>query len=123
MSESHVLPAHDALMPVAALAVARDNAEAQKLQNAGASILVSGSEKSSPSVSEIVGAAHSDLASSYVLVSSSPDYKLVFQQAKKLLGDRVELVLTNSFDEAVVALKKFSTGLSALENANLMRNA
>ena len=123
MSESHVLPAHDALMPVAALAVARDNAEAQKLQNAGASILVSGSEKSSPSVSEIVGAAHSDLASSYVLVSSSPDYKLVFQQAKKLLGDRVELVLTPSFDEAITALKKFSTGLSALENASLMRNA
>lgn len=122
MSESHVLPAHDALMPVAALAVARDSAEAQKLQNAGASILVSGSEKSSPSVSEIVGAAHSDLASSYVLVSSSHDYKLVFQQVKKLLGDRVELVLTNSFDEAVNALKKFSTGLSAPENANLMRD-
>ncbi|MBQ7477229.1 MAG: DAK2 domain-containing protein [Selenomonadaceae bacterium] len=122
MSESHVLPAHDALMPVAALAVARDNVEAQKLQNAGASILVSGSEKSSPSVSEIVGAAHSDLASSYVLVSSSPDYKLVFQQVKKLLGDRVELVLTSSFDEAITALKKFSTGLSAPENANLMRN-
>lgn len=121
MSESHVLPAHDALMKVAALAVARNADEAQKLQNAGASILVSGSEESSPSVSEIVGAAHSDLASSYVLVSSSPDYKLVFQQTKKLLGNRVELVLAESFDDAVTALKKFSTGFSAAENALAMR--
>ena len=121
MSESHVLPAHDALMKVAALAVARNADEAQKLQNAGASILVSGSEESSPSVSEIVGAAHSDLASSYVLVSSSPDYKLVFQQTKKLLGNRVELVLAESFDDAVTALKKFSTGFSAAENALNMR--
>ncbi|MBQ6976819.1 MAG: DAK2 domain-containing protein [Selenomonadaceae bacterium] len=121
MSESHVLPAHDALMKVAALAIAGNSDEAQKLQNAGASILVSGSEESSPSVSEIVGAAHSDLASSYVLVSSSPDYKLVFQQAKKLLGNRVELVLTESLNDAIEALKKFSTGLSAVENAINMR--
>ena len=123
MSESHQLPAHDALMKVAALAVARNAAEAQILQDAGASILVSGSEESSPSVSEIVGAAHSDLASSYVLVSSSDDYKLVFRQAKRLLGSRVELVLTESFNDAVAALKKFSSGFSALENANIMRNS
>jgi len=123
MSESHVLPPNDALMTVAALAVAKDSDEAQKLQNAGASILVSGSEENSPSVAEIVGAAHSDLASSYVLVSSSEDYKFVFQQAKRLLGERVELVLTDSFDDAVTALKKFSPGLSAVDNAILMRSA
>ena len=123
MSESHVLPpANDALWKVAALAVAKDVAEAEKLQEAGASILVSGSEESCPSVAEIVGAAHSDLAASYVLVSPSQDYRLVFRQAKKLLGSRVELVLTNSFDEAVSALKKFSTDLSAEENAKIMND-
>ena len=120
MSETHSLPAHDALMNVAALAVAKDSSEAQKLQNAGASILVSGSEESSPSLAEIVGAAHSDLASSYVLVSSSNDYRLVFKQAKKLLGHRVELVLAENFDMAVVALKKFSPSLSAEENSKIM---
>ena len=120
MSETHSLPAHDALMNVAALAVAKDSSEAQKLQNAGASILVSGSEESSPSLAEIVGAAHSDLASSYVLVSSSNDYRLVFKQAKKLLGHRVELVLAENFDMAVTALKKFSPSLSAEENSKIM---
>ena len=120
MSEVHSLPAHDALMSVAALAVAKNSDEAQKLQDAGASILVSGSEESSPSLAEIVGAAHSDLASSYVLVSSSRDFRLVFKQAKKLLGSRVELVLAESFDEAVAALKKFSPALNAEENAKIM---
>ena len=120
MSEAHALPMSDALMKVAALAVAKDSVEAQKLQDAGASILISGSEESSPSLSEIIGAAHSDLASSYVLVASSPDYRLVFKQAKRLLGGRVELVLADTFDNTIAALKKFSPGLSAPENAKVM---
>ena len=120
MSEVHALPANDALITVAALAVAKDAEEAQKLQDAGATVLVSGSPQASPSLAEIVGAAHSDLASNYVLVSSSEDYRLVFKQAKKLLGSRVELVLTDSFDKAISALKKFSAALSAAENAKIM---
>ena len=120
MSEVHVLPAHEALMNVAALAVAKDSVEAQKLQDAGASILVSGSAESSPSLAELIGAAHSDLASSYVLVASSPDYRLVFKQAKRLLGGRVELVLVDTFEKTLDALKKFSPSLTAVENAKLM---
>ncbi len=120
MSEVHVLPAKDALLKVAALAVAKDRDEAQILQDAGASVLVSGSNENSPSLAEIVGAAHSDLASAYVLVTSGADYSLLFRQAKKLLGNRVELVLANSFDKAVEALKKFSPSLSAPENARIM---
>ena len=120
MSETHALPANDALIKVAALAVAKDAEEAQKLQDAGATVLISGSADASPSLAEIIGAAHSDLASDYVLVSSSEDYRLVFKQAKKLLGNRVELVLTDSFDAAISALKKFSAALSAAENAKNM---
>ena len=120
MSEVHQLPAHDALMNVAALAIARNPEEAQKLQDAGASILISCTADSSPSLAEIIGAAHSDLASSYVLVSSSEDYKLVFKQAKKLLGSRVELVLTSTFEDAVNALKKFSSAINAADNAKNM---
>ncbi len=120
MSESHTLPARDAVMPVAALAVAKDSEEADKLEDAGASILITGSAEASPSIAEIVGAAHSDLASAYVLVASSKDYRLVFRQAKKLLGNRVELVLCDSTEQAIEALKKFSATLTAAENANNM---
>ena len=117
MSESHTLPARDAVMPVAALAVAKDREEADRLQDAGASILITGSAEASPSIAEIVGAAHSDLASAYVLVASSMDYRLVFRQAKKLLGSRVELVLCMSPEEATEALRRFSPTLTAAENA------
>ena len=120
MSESHTLPARDAVMPVAALAVAKDREEADRLQDAGASILITGSAEASPSIAEIVGAAHSDLASAYVLVASSMDYRLVFRQAKKLLGNRVELVLCESPKQAIEALKKFSATLTAAENAKNM---
>ena len=122
MSESHTLPARDAVMPVAALAVARDKEEAERLQDAGASILITGSAEASPSIAEIVGAAHSDLASSYILVASSPDYRLVFRQAKKLLGNRVELVLCESTEEAIKALRKFSISLNVVENASRMHS-
>ncbi len=105
MSESHVL-ASDALMKVAALAVAADRDEARRLQEAGAAVIVTGSATESPSVGEIVGAAHSDLATFYVLYASSPEYHLVFKQAKRLLGGRVELVLCNSTDEVIDAMKK-----------------
>ena len=81
---------------------------------------MSGSEESSPSLAEIIGAAHSDLASSYVLVASSSDYRLVFKQAKRLLGGRVELVLADTFENSITALKKFSSSLSTLENAKLV---
>ena len=107
MSESHVL-ASNALMKVAALAVAADRAEAKRLQEAGASIIVMGSATESPSVGEIVGAAHSDLATTYVLFASSASYHLVFNQVKRLMGNRVELVLCETTDETIEALKKFS---------------
>ncbi len=107
MSESHVL-ASDSLMKVAALAIASDKAEARRLQEAGASVIVMGSATESPSVGEIVGAAHSDLATSYVLFASSEEYHLVFRQAKRLLGSRVELVLCSSAAEVIEELKKFS---------------
>lgn len=121
MSESHALGVRDALMPVAALAVASDHEVAKKLQDAGAQILISGAKKSRPSVAELVSAAHSDLASSYVLVSSSPNDRLVFLQAKKLLGARVELVLTDSEEDAIRSLRKFSVTRSAEENSRAMQ--
>ena len=120
MSESHALGIHDALMPVAALAVASDKSTARKYQDAGAQILIAGSKNSCPSVAELVGAAHSDLASSYVLVASNPNDRLVFVQVKKLLGARVELVLTNNEEETIEALQKFSVTKSAAENALFM---
>ena len=123
MSETHALDAHDAIMPVAALSVADNVADVERLQEAGATVIVRGSAKNCPSVADIVGAAHSDIAGSYVLTSSENDFRLVFRETKRLLGKRVELVLCPDKTAELVALNAFDVGKNAVENAAQMRRA
>lgn len=123
MSEPHALGINNAIMPVAAVAVATGTEQAQRMQDAGANIIVAATKDRCPSVAELVGAAHSDFASSYVLVAPNDSYWMVFRQAKRLLEDRVELVL--GWDEASQekALRAFDGGKTALENAAIMTQA
>lgn len=123
MSESHVLSAHGALMRVALLAVAENKVQARELQDAGVHIIVNGGEGSCPSVGELVNAAHSDLASSYVMLSWSPDFRLAFRQAKRLLGSRVELVLCRDKMQQAKAIKAFDPDRDAAENSEAMIKA
>ena len=123
MSETHVLTPQDPVMKVAVLVVASGKDEARAWQQGGASIVIEGAPTACPSVSELVNAAHSDLADGYVLLSASPDYTLVFRQARKLLGTRVELVLTASDAEAEKALAAFGPEKTAAENAKIMQKA
>lgn len=123
MSESHALGAHGALMKVALLAVSENRVQARELQEGGIHVIVSGSEEACPSVGEIVNAAHSDLAKSYVLLSWSHDFRLVFRQAKRLLGERVELVLCGDKVQQAKAMRAFDAEKSAAENAKAMREA
>ena len=121
MSETHALGVNNAIMKVAALAVAEDDKAAEELQEAGASVIVHGSPRCCPSVAELVSAAHSDIAASYVLVAACENYHLVFKEAKRLLGNRVELVLLDEHKKELAALRAFDTGLSAKENAEIMQ--
>ena len=123
MSEGHVLSAHGALMRVALLAVAENKVQAREMQEAGVHIIVSGGESSCPSVGELVNAAHSDLASSYVMLSWSRDFRLAFRQAKRLLGDRVELVLCQDKMQQAKAIKAFDPEKDAAENSRIMQQA
>jgi len=123
MSETHALTPQDAIMRVACVAVAEDAIDGKAWQKAGAHIVVAGSPGSCPSVSELVNAAHSDLADSYILVSSYKDYRMVFRQVRRLLGTRVELVLAETPDAAKKALAAFDDAKSAAENAKAMRTA
>ena len=88
MSETHALAPQDAVMRVACVAVAEDADDGRAWQKAGAHVVVAGSPGSCPSVSELVNAAHSDLAASYLRGSSCKDYRLVFRPARRLRGRR-----------------------------------
>ena len=123
MSEPHTLSAHDALMKVALLAVAENRVQAKEMQEQGVQILVTGSETESPSVADLITAAHSDLADAYVLVAWNYDFWQAFRQVKRLLGERVELVLCETKQQQAAAIKAFDANLTAVENAIVMREA
>ena len=123
MSETHALAPQDAVMRVACVTVAKDAEAGKAWQKLGAHVVVAGAPESCPSVSELVNAAHSDLSDTYILVSSHKDYRLVFRQARKILGSRVELVLAESEAQAKAALAAFDDTKSAAENAKRMRKA
>ena len=123
MSEPHTLSAHDALMKVALLAVAENRVQAKEMQEQGVQILVTGSEAESPSVADLINAAHSDLADAYVLVAWNYDFWQAFRQVKRLLGERVELVLCETKKQQAAAIKAFDANLTAVENAIVMREA
>lgn len=123
MSEGHILASKDVLQEVALLGVAENKAQAREMQDAGASVIVRGSEESCPSVAELVSAAHSDLAASYVMVAWSRDFWLAFRQAGRLMGERVYLVLCETKVQQAAAFKAFDAGRSAADNAEAMRQA
>lgn len=118
MAEPHALGAcRQALLPVALLAIAKDHATEETLQELGACMILEGSRTASPSVAEILNATHSDLAASYVIVAGDPALYLVLRQAKRVLGSRVEIfALPDEAAECEVA-RIFDKGLSARENA------
>ncbi len=122
MAEPHTMTAaHEPLMGVALLAIAHDEAHAEKLQESGANLIAMGGDDDPPSVGTLVNAAHSDLASSYVMVGDSPRLALVLSQVKRILGQRVEIVNVESVAEQVTAIRGFDKHLSAAANAERMR--
>ena len=102
------------------LAVAENKVQAREMQEAGINIIVSGSEDDGPSVAELVSAAHSDFADAYLMIAWSRDFWLVFQQAKRLVGSRVELVLCEDKNQQALAVRAFDLSKTAVENAKAM---
>ena len=94
-----------------------------KLQDAGATVIVDGSADSGPSVEDIVNAVHSDIAEKYILLTDSEHLRLVMNQARQILGDRVRVVLTLDHEEQLLAVRAFFPELSLEENCRQMRKA
>lgn len=122
MAEAHALTAdYESLLPVALLAVASDSARGLRLTELGANVIVQGSREECPSVADLLHAAHSDLARTYVLVSADASMELVMRQAKRILGERVELVLAKDEAEQDAAVALYDKKRTAKENARAMR--
>ena len=111
------------MMPLALLTVASTEEWGQKLQDAGAMVIIDGSDESGPSVEEIVNAAHSDIANKYILLTDSEHLRLVMHQAKRILGERVSVVVANNQEEQIYAVRAFFPELSMEENTAQMIEA
>ena len=70
-----------------------------------------------------LNAAHSDIANKYILLTDSEHLRLVMHQAKRILGDRVSVVVANSHEEQIYAVRAFFPDLSMEENTAQMREA
>lgn len=125
MAEPHAMAMvqQSCMMPLALLTVADTLEWAKRLQEAGAMVIVDGSDPSGPSVEEIVNAAHSDIANKYILLTDTEHLRLVMHQAKRILGDRVSVVVANDHDEQIAAVRAFFPNQSMDENCDLMREA
>ena len=124
MAENHAMITIQApQMPLALLTVANGMEEGMKLQDAGATVIVDGSADSGPSVEDIVNAVHSDIAEKYILLTDSEHLRLVMNQARQILGDRVRVVLALDHEEQLLAVRAFFPELSLEENCRQMRKA
>ena len=125
MAEPHAMAMvqQSFIMPLALMTVASNAEQVQKLQDAGAMVIVDGSDESGPSVEEIVNAAHSDIANKYILLTDTEHLRLVMHQAKRILGDRVSVVVADDEEEQLQAVRAFFPEDSMEENCQRMQAA
>lgn len=125
MAEPHAMAMvqQSFLMPLALMTVASSPELGQRLQEAGATVILDGSDPSGPSVEEIVNAAHSDIANKYIILSDTEHIRLVLHQAWRILGDRVEIVIADGDDEQIQAVRAFFPEDDIASNVARMKHA
>ena len=125
MAEPHAMAMvqQSFLLPLALMTVAPNEAAGQRLQEAGATVIVDGSDPSGPSVEEIVNAAHSDIANKYIILTDTEHIRLVVHQARRILGERVEVVIADGEDEQIQAVRAFFPEDDIMSNAARMKHA
>ena len=111
------------LLPLALMTVAPNKEAGLRLQEAGATVILDGSDPSGPSVEEIVNAAHSDIANKYIILTDTEHIRLVAHQARRILGDRVEVVVADGDDEQIQAVRAFFPEDDIMSNVARMKHA
>lgn len=125
MAEPHAMAMvqQSFLLPLALMTVAPNEEAGQRLQEAGATVILDGSDPSGPSVEEIVNAAHSDIANKYIILTDTEHIRLVAHQARRILGDRVEVVIADGEDEQIQAVRAFFPEDDIKDNVARMKHA
>lgn len=125
MAEPHAMAMvqQNFLLPLALMTVAPSKEAGLRLQEAGATVILDGSDPSGPSVEEIVNAAHSDIANKYIILTDTEHIRLVVHQAGRILGERVEVVVADGDDEQIQAVRAFFPEDDIMSNVARMKHA
>lgn len=125
MADSHdMIEIQPPQIPLALLTVADGIDDGMKLQDAGATVIIDGSDPSGPSVEDVVNAVHSDMAEKYILLTDTEHLRLVMHRAKLIVGEnRVQVVVAMDKEQQILATRAFFPELSMKENIEHMRRA
>ncbi|MDU2063208.1 MAG: DAK2 domain-containing protein [Sporomusaceae bacterium] len=89
----------------------------------GAAQCIAGGQTMNPPVEDFVAAVHSGQAERYILLPNNKNIVLAAAQAKKLLGERLEMIPTTTIPQGLAALTAFQEALSLEENLKNMKEA
>lgn len=91
------------------------------MRNMGASVIVEGGQTMNPPVEAFVDAVHRGEAERYIILPNNANIVLAAAQARKLLGDKVEVVETRNIPQGLAALLAFDPNADLAANAAAMK--
>lgn len=86
----------------------------------GVDIIVSGGQTMNPPVEDFINAVHGGDAAQYIILPNNKNILLAAAQAKKLLGDKVEILPTVNVSEGLAAIVAYSAEKSIEANIKAM---
>jgi DAK2 domain fusion protein YloV len=114
---SDVLPGNSEIVIIS---VAAGQGLADIMKQMGAGTVIMGGQTMNPPVEDFIDAVHRGNGGKYILLPNNKNILMAAAQAKKLLGDRVEIVPTINIPQGLAALLAFDASLPILENVERM---
>lgn len=112
-----VSPGHN---DIAIISVAAGQGLAEIMKQMGAGNVIMGGQTMNPPVEDFIDAVHRGNGEKYIILPNNKNILLAVAQAKKLLGDRVEIVPTTNVPQGLAALVAFDANLSIGDNVERM---
>lgn len=110
-------PAKQAL---AVITVADGEGFQAMMRKMGAQLVIAGGQTMNPPVEDFMSAVHRGQAERYIILPNNKNIILAANQAKKLLGDRVEVVPTVNIPQGLAALLAFDPDKAIADNVEAM---
>jgi DAK2 domain fusion protein YloV len=103
------------------IAVSPGDGISEILKSMGVNTIINGGQTMNPPVEVFVNAVHQGNFERYIILPNNRNIILAATQAKKLLGDRVEVVESRSVPQGLAALTAYSETAGVAENLAAMR--